>query len=96
MPVGEILRLAKNSIPGNDTNKLRFVLLGDPALRIAEPCSAIVIDSIDGVAPGSDNRPTIKARQKVTVEGHIEAPHGDIDSDFNGRLYSPCMMRSTA
>lgn len=86
--IGEAQRLAKNDMiemTGGDrtTNKLQYVLLGDPALCLNSPTLNAVIDSIDGVSLASGNMPTIKAGQKVHIAGHIEN-NGAIDSSFNG------------
>ncbi|MDE6377836.1 MAG: hypothetical protein K2K72_03730, partial [Duncaniella sp.] len=39
-PIGEVLRRAKNRL-GNDNNKLRYVLLGDPAMRLDIPAISV-------------------------------------------------------
>lgn len=92
--VGDIYRLAKNDLrdsKGNlmpeSSNKLRFTLVGDPALRLSTPdinASALAINSqaIDNNEP-----PTIMARQNVTIEGCINQPGSDeADSSFSGTV----------
>ena len=76
IPIGEAVRLAKNAliISKQDTsvNKLHYVLLGDPALKLATPTLSAVVDDING-APVSSGEPlTLKAGTTVTVRGHIE------------------------
>lgn len=96
--VGDILRRAKNDYqtynertdvwtPTADSNKLRYVLMGDPAMRLTLPSYRVVVDRIAGVdLPVSDNEepPTIMARQQTSVEGHLETPDGQPLGDFNG------------
>ncbi len=96
-PLGEIYRQAKNNYKnGNnssDTNKLRYVLLGDPAMRLAMPALRLVVDKINGAAvtdPDDETKePTvIMARQQVTIKGHIENIKGELVTDFSGLVNS--------
>lgn len=85
--IGEAQRLAKNDMidmanGDKTTNKLQYVLLGDPALRLNMPTLTAVVDSIDGVALSSA-MPTVRAGQIVSLSGHIEQG-GSLASDFNG------------
>lgn len=73
--------------PSADSNKLRYVLMGDPALRLVLPSSRVVLDRIAGVdLPGDDNSEpaTLMARQQTTAEGRILNPDGTHMADFNG------------
>lgn len=83
--LGEAQRVAKNSVntlsPNSDeiVNNLQYSLLGDPALCLALPTYAIVVDSInDSPALASENI-TIKAGSKMRIRGHIEGTN-----DFHG------------
>lgn len=68
-------------------NKLRFCMIGDPALRVPSPSHSVSITSIDGKKPSdSENAPVISALSKMQVEGEILAPDGQIDKSFNGTL----------
>ncbi len=96
-PLGEIYRQAKNNFskdkPVSDTNKLRYVLLGDPAMRLAMPALRLVVDEINGAEvadPDDDSKdPTIiMARQRVTIKGHIENSRGEALTDFTGQVNS--------
>ncbi len=90
MTIGEALRQAKNDlIKGNTTagsertlNKHQYVILGDPAMRIATPTYTAVIDSINGVS--TDTVETVKGNSIVYVKGHIESGDGEITTAFNG------------
>lgn len=83
LTVGEIYRRGKNSI-NNDTNKLRYVLMGDPAMRIAMPAASVRLESIDGVPVNADDQPTIKAHANVTITGAVYNTDGSKMTDFNG------------
>ena len=74
---GEALRRAKNEQVGNvliqskaSINRLHFVLLGDPALRLNRPTGDVVIDSINGLAV-DDTIVELVAGGTATVVGHI-------------------------
>lgn len=81
--IGELYRNAKNALASN-SNKLRYVLMGDPALRIAMPDNRIVIESINGSTPDPDNQLTLQANENVTVNGHITDNDGNKLTDFTG------------
>lgn len=85
LPIGEILRQTKNRML-NDENKLRYALMGDPAMRFTTPSSTISLEQING-EPVDDNNPReIHARQEVTLKGSIFNPLGEKMTDFNGIL----------
>ena len=83
MKLGDIIRLAKiNS--GTGMNKRNFLLLGDPALRIAWPVQGrVVTDTINNISVefAAD---TLKALSLITINGHIEDNDGNIMDGFNG------------
>lgn len=101
IPVAEALRRAKNDYRIGDTpvangNKLRYVYLGDPALRIATPGNRMVVTHINGQeVPDLDNMnedeaadaqlPIIQAAQRATVTGYI-ADAGVKLTDFSGNI----------
>ncbi len=93
LPPGEICRRAKNNLlyddlvtPYNDENRLRYVFVGDPALRLAMPSNLVRIDSINGIPLSADAQPTLEALGKGVFSGHVVSPTGVELSDFNGVL----------
>lgn len=95
--IGDIYTQMKNNFTINgtvagNTNKLRYVLMGDPAMRLAMPSSRVVLDRVNGqpfVGPDDPGEPTtLMARQQVKIEGHIEDPTGALDTSFNGIVSS--------
>lgn len=86
-PIGEIYRRAKNRLTmqngQNNTNKLRYVLLGDPAMRMAVPAEHISLEFINSTPIGSDDA-TLMARQTATMRGSIYDRSGAKDTSFNG------------
>ncbi|MCD4747629.1 MAG: type IX secretion system sortase PorU [Bacteroidales bacterium] len=83
--MGDIIRLTKIESGSNDNGR-KYVLLGDPALKMAYPHYNVVTTSINNNAitllPD-----TIRALDKVTIEGVIEDNNGNIVTDFNGIVY---------
>lgn len=91
--LGDIYRNTKNDIRGsNDSvqvsnlNRLRFVLMGDPAMRLAHPDNIVRLDSIDGQPVAADDQVTLKALQRAVVKGSIVDPQGQLMSDFDGTV----------
>jgi len=87
MKLGDIIRLAKIS-SGPGMNKRNFLLLGDPALRLAWPVQGeVVTDSINGVSVDLVTD-TLKALSTITISGHIEDNEGNLMTGFSGTVES--------
>lgn len=90
LTAGEVYRRAKNDIRDSrgihvsNSNRLRFVFMGDPALRLVTPDNVVKVDAIDGRALDPDAQITIAAMANVTVSGHISAPDGSPLDRFDG------------
>lgn len=89
---GEIYRRAKNDIRSEngmllpDDNRLRYVFLGDPALRLATPSNIVRLDAVRGVAIDPDDAPTIAALEQPEISGSVTDPLGNVLTDFNGTV----------
>ena len=84
LSIGEILRKSKVAL-GNDDNKLNFVLLGDPAMKLSYPKNNVVTTEInESVLPDTA---TISSLSLVVIKGYVEndAQTGTL-SDFNGQI----------
>lgn len=84
--IGEFVRLGKNDV--TDDNRLRYVLLGDPAMRLRIPEYKVKLETINGYAVGDENMPTFEARQTLTFAGTITDEDGNAVTDFNGNVVS--------
>ncbi len=88
--VGDVYRQAKNDVQGSngtrrsDTNRLRYALMGDPAMPMAMPDYAVTLDSIDGEPLDADSQLVLAARQNARLSGSVRTPGGDIIADFDG------------
>ncbi len=81
--LGDVIRTSKvgaGSIPNNKN----FILLGDPALRLAYPEKNIVTTEI--LNNNQQSTDTLKALSKITIKGEVQ--DGNLlMSDFNGYVY---------
>jgi len=83
---GDAIAHAKNKIGANDADLIRnFVLLGDPALRLAYPVYNVITTEINGNEPGQ-NTDTISAMSPVEIKGIIADDKGAKIAGFNGIL----------
>lgn len=90
--LGDIIKNGKNSV-STDGNKLRFVLCGDPALKLAYPSYDIKLNTINSVAVNDENPATIKARQEVTITGSVYNENGEKATQYNG-IIAPTLYDS--
>lgn len=95
---GEIIMKTKNSVIGGSNNKRSFMLLGDPALKIALPYEKVVLDSVNNIAVNLASD-TLRALSKARMSGHIEDQYGNILNGFNGviqpAIYDKPVARKT-
>lgn len=86
LTIGELYRCTKNGV-SNDLNKMRFVLMADPALRLSSPGQFVKVETINGIdATRPDAQIELKARQTLTITGSVLGTDGKPMDDFNGRL----------
>jgi hypothetical protein len=80
--LGDVLMRAKNGL-GTEINKLSYVLMGDPALRLNYPTEfKVVTTRVNGVDAQSAD--TLRALSLASLAGHIADQEGNIIPDFNG------------
>jgi hypothetical protein len=83
---GDVIAFAKNQFSGNDADLIRnFVLLGDPALRLAYPENHVITTQINGKDLGQEPD-TISAMTSVELKGMVADESGNKISTFNGLL----------
>jgi hypothetical protein len=82
--IGDVISRAKNSL-GNEINKLSYVYMGDPAVRLNYPTEyKVVTEKINGTH--IDGKDTLRALSVATFEGYIANLDGTPVNDFNGFL----------
>jgi len=86
-PIGEILRIAKNSNAADTLgiNARKFLLIGDPSLSLAKPAYEVKTITINDQPLTNGPVDTLKALGPVTIEGQIES-NGSVLSSFNGQV----------
>ena len=83
--IGEVYMRTKQSF-GHITsyNKMMFVLIGDPAIKVNYPKPYFKINKINGYTIGTNSISTGELRQ-ITIEAAVYTPDGSqIDTSFNG------------
>ncbi len=95
--LGDIIRDTKNNSISGVSNR-NFSLLGDPSLRLAYPEHRLEVTHINNNAR-SEVLDTLKALEKVKIEGSVLATNGSKIVDFNGTaavtVYGKSNLRST-
>lgn len=87
--VGDFYIESKNDYPYPDDNKLRYLIIGDPALKLASAEMTIIVDSIDGHpinGLAESDLPVLSARSTPVFSGYICDGAGNIDETFNGSI----------
>lgn len=85
---GDIIRKSKLSFSVNDENKVRFLLLGDPALRLAYPDNTykVKVAAINGTDISSSDTLTFSALSRVKISGQVIDASNNLASDFTGKV----------
>lgn len=88
--IGDIFKETMNGVGRADDNKLRYILVGDPAMRLPVSDLEVVIDEIKGVematVESADDYPELAAKGRVLVKGHIADNDGNLLDGFNGTI----------
>jgi hypothetical protein len=80
--LGDLIRISKQ-LSGTDNNGKKFVLLGDPALKMSYPQFNVYTTSINGNETGAVSD-TLKAMDEVTITGFVGDENGMPITDFTG------------
>ena len=83
--LGDVLRRSKNEMK-SDSNKLNYVLLGDPALELLYPNLTVQLEKINGEVIAKDKTYSFKALDRVVLEGKIVDESGATVNGFNGKI----------
>lgn len=91
--MGDVIRMTKVA-SGGIVNNRNFILIGDPAQRLAYPLHDVQTLTINGVNVNSLTD-TINALQLVTVTGTMKNRNGQPMADFNGIIYPTVFDKAT-
>ncbi len=81
---GDVIRRSK--VTGGDNDK-KFVLIGDPALRLAYPEYKAKTTKINAKTVVENEPDTLQALATVRIQGEVDDTSGNILSHYNGTLY---------
>ena len=84
--LGDVISYAKNNV-GTEINKLSYMFMGDPAVRLNFPTDYKVITSKvnQSTAFGND---TLRALSVATIQGYIADDNGNAITNFNGTIHA--------
>lgn len=85
LTLGEAAQKAKQ-VNGDNINGRKFVLLGDPAMKLAFPEYYAEATSIEYGLTGV-HADTISALDEITIKGHVTDASGNTLTNFNGDLF---------
>jgi hypothetical protein len=82
--LGEIYQNVKNTTPGASFNGRKFILLGDPAMRIGLPRNRMNVTSINGSELLEEQTIQVRALDQVNIEGYVLNDDGSVNSSYTG------------
>lgn len=82
LPLGLAAVCAKTLLGSIDLNRLRYILMGDPTLRLASPGNRIRLSL--SAEDGSDLGNTLPRGALVRVLGEVENAAGEVDTEWEG------------
>jgi len=91
--MGDVLLRSKRD-SGSDANGKKFVLIGDPAIRMAYPDLKIETLSVNN-RPVTDSPDTIRALSHVFISGRITFNNGQTATGFNGTITPSVFDKAT-
>ena len=87
--IGDIILEAKNTLTsGGSSNKNRYVLIGNPAMRLPIPPMKVKVDMMKDTPADVDSEPAdypvLTARSRINLSGHVANPDNSLAEDFSG------------
>lgn len=86
LPIGEILRRSKNVNVSDNTNARKFLLIGDPSMKLSLPKLGITTTMFNNNGDPNITMDTIGALDQVDLSGAVHLSNGELDTNFNGEL----------
>jgi hypothetical protein len=83
--LGDIYLKTKNTTVGASFNSRKFILLGDPAMRIGLPRNQVELTSINDIDLTESNQTiNLRALDQAVVSGFVANADGSVNTSFNG------------
>lgn len=92
--IGDLYRLTKIDI-GFSKQYMNFVILGDPALKLAYPEQKVFTSTINSQSLTITSSDTLKALSLITVTGFVGDKNGVKKTNFNGVIYPTVFDKET-
>ncbi|GAB5465501.1 MAG: type IX secretion system sortase PorU [Candidatus Kapaibacteriales bacterium] len=85
--IGEAIYRAKvGNGTGVSTNDMKYLLFGDPLMKLLIPENQAVVTEVGGVQVSEADTLTFKGLEKISFSGVIKNSMGDLDPEFQGTL----------
>lgn len=85
LPIGDAFTATLNRTIG-DSNRLRYALMGDPAMRLNNINAQVSVDKINGQDASETDFPEIRAGSRLVLSGSIRDSKGNLNTAFNGTV----------
>jgi hypothetical protein len=85
--IGDLYRLTKRDLAPGNSQYMNFVILGDPALKLAYPQQRVFTTSINSQAVTSTSIDTLSALSLLSITGYVGDANGNKLTNFNGIVY---------
>jgi hypothetical protein len=92
--IGDLYRLTKRDI-GFSQQYMNFVILGDPALKLAYPEQRIFTSTINSQVVTPTSSDTLNALSLVSITGYVGDATGTKLTNFNGVVYPTVFDKAT-
>lgn len=97
LTMGEAFRRGKNAFtnPFTVINSRKFSLIGDPSMHLAIPQYKVATTKVNGKDITQVLSDTLRALQRVTIEGIVTDGNGQQLTNFNGIVYPTVFDKAT-
>lgn len=85
LPIGDAFIASLNRNIG-DANRLRYALMGDPAMRLNNIDGQVSVDKINGLDVSETDLPEIPAGSRLELSGSVMDSEGNLNTAFNGTV----------
>ena len=85
--IGDLYRLTKRDLAPGNSQYMNFVILGDPALKLAYPQQRVFTSTINSQAVTTTSIDTLSALSLLSITGYIGDANGNKLTNFNGIVY---------
>jgi hypothetical protein len=85
--IGDLYRLTKRDLAPGNSQYMNFVILGDPALKLAYPQQRVFTSTINSQAVTPTSSDTLSALSLLSITGYIGDANGNKLTNFNGIVY---------